>query len=106
MDGETEVKTTENKIEETANSENTTESQELSQEAIRRLADSQEMRDFYRALAAYQTSVIFRMRRARSEDQIKKMLTIETERLEREMSELDKRCKHPQVWDPVLGQCV
>ena len=106
MDGETEVKTTENNIEETTKSENTSESQGLSDEEVRRLADSNEMRDFYRALATYQTSVIFRMRRAKSEDQVKKMLTKETERLEREMSELDKRCNYPQVWDPVLERCV
>ena len=106
MNGETETATTENKIEETTNSENTTESQGLSDEEVRRLADSKEMRDFYRALAAYQTIVIFRVRRAKSEDQIKKMLTIETDRLEREMSELDKRCNYPQVWDPVLERCV
>ena len=103
MNGETEVATTENKIEETSESENTTESQGLSGEAIRRLSESKELQDFYRALAAVQTSVMLRVRRAKNEEVMKKLLIDATGRLENAVYD---KCSNGQVWDPVLGKCV
>jgi hypothetical protein len=102
MNAEPEL-TTENKIEETTNSENTAESDELSPDAIKRLARSKELRDFYRALAAVQTSVTLRVRKAKNEEVIKKMLKDATARLEHAVYD---KCNNGQVWDPVLGKCV
>lgn len=97
MNAEPELATTENKIEET------TESEGLSSDAIKRLARSKEMRNFYRALAAVQTSVTLRVRKAKNEDVMKKVLKDMTARLED--AAYDK-CSNGQVWDPVLGKCV
>ena len=103
MNGETEAVATENKIEETTESENTTESQGLSGEAIGRLSDSKEMKDFYRALAGFQTSVILRVRAAKNEEVMKKQLIEVTKHL---VAETYDKCQFPKVYDPVLDRCV
>lgn len=107
MNSEPEVAATENKIEETTESEGNasgaTEPQGLSGEAIKRLSNSQEMKNFYRALAAVQTSVMLRVRGAKNEEVMKKLLIDATKRLEN--ATYDK-CQPPQTWDPVLGKCV
>ncbi len=75
------------------------------------VGESEEVRGFYRALAFAQANILTYMRRAKSDEDIKKRaleMTKELKTITIPHEELPTRgdvCQNGTVWNPVLGRC-
>jgi len=77
-------------------------SDEPTEESISKLARSDEMRNFYVALAGVQTNAIFRVMSGKDEEDVKKRAITETTRLHKIYS---GKCPPGTSRNPITGNC-
>ncbi len=79
---------------------------EAKTETTNNVAESEELRGFYRALAAVQTNSIFRVMSAEDEEQMKRRAVEVTNHLVKiANANGGEKCGNGTIWNPITGRC-